>query len=1674
MKNTLSYEEKDVASVFNNNYAQHPLPTKSGTESHMNDTTNSIQVHIAIPFDLQPAKRSPLDPVRVRKVFSAKMSAPVDLEYQVHSIEGTMSPSVTSLDAPSTSSDNMLPDMKSQYNMSTDTVDGLSPGMYLLVDKPRSGYALKPVKSKIDMSALNTRQAEADSPTPGVAATLAASTASVEASSAVVSSTPAITERKVETTSLKNLAKVTLSKDFIAAVNKQLIELYENITRVMKDTDKTELENKLRDKRNLKQTEEKKGKELGNKERELRELKQKEEKKGKELENKKRKGRGLKQKEEKTRITRSVFKHNAALEAPVEYSLSKRRIDWDAVKKYFGHDRVCNCKCKANKAMCRACAASDAVIDELTFEFDNLGNYMKDHCTEIQTFFWMNPSGGQKLRDSVSRIDKSLNDYYKRVKGKCQGRPCKTFTNYVDKRRATKITKTHNVPKGDAVKHLLDDITGIAEDLNKTVALKTCFNKKLKEEGENFIRIINNCLQKKHLDKRSPLPLSTKRKLIKNVYSLDNINVNIICNPEVSSTVDPLFSPTTVLAVHTDTTTATKAGDHLFDYEIDDIKHKKRKGFKKLFPRKNKKDKMFTYYASMFTTHKKNKLHFKRQVNAMVTPLISDGGGSFWYEYLKGITNEPRVVRESSRDTQKFGIAVLQTGANQMPRPATASGKLKPPLNTIYMTVKTSSHKRMVQRDTEPPMSSTTTDKLSNDINKLLQLFGSLQDIEAMNMNSNRSTMFLAPKATKPKKVTKKPEETRAKPLKTVKNKMHYRGPIRPADPRAEPTKVSTTVKPEVKEPVQNAPQAVASKTTSSKVVPAPMPQNPEPSESPKINENATLGSKENAYEPSNPEGKLDTNPQETDTTSQWETSTSSPSYPNTYPQQYNMSVPDTTSTTGDSTSTSPLTTTTKTTITTPTKTTISTTKLRTKVTITSKTSAPKAETRPTPRKYEYVLTDNRVFEATKATTGHNGKQKTTAGLINKIKTATLKFFDNMGKGFADNVTETPTTIEPTRTSTYFEQTDEVNFDSFTQTEMNLMSESTPQVTTRMSPTIVIINEYDNPENNDILTDPNRDSEGYKNLLMSIIQYETNKLNDEWHEIAYGGKGRDEDYKRSISQVRTGTSKNEATDKEKPLDETDEAQNLNKFNDFEIRLPEPVVTKKPPGLFDKIASKFGMKVPGGKKKVVHNIYRDVAKNTRKKKDKPKTPMIPVEEACESRQTSQTSQICDIKATYDHILEQQKKISPQTFEDLVKNISCYKYRDVVSHFFIPFKTVRRRWDWIRNRRSLNLQFSRLSDDSDLYEELDIVNFDDNDSYEKYVKGDDGIYRIVMRSKRENAWEKLDLGLRNMPPLVPDQNELFAMEGDTITLDCLTTPQAGDKQFLWRTDRSSMLDLDNVEVNGVKVVISNVEPKNVGRYICSQDNRVQRNVKLNVMVTPAFDVVFLPIYKTSRSCSYSDLRAIQLLGPLMAEQAGCGDVCSVRIDEPVCQKDRGTNSSLLTSIAVLSLGPPRINCSVQCRRDLISSLVVLSATNTPILSSVGVLISKDGVNGTLKPCTKLARPVVTHTLRRKDSNGHREYRKLATNLIPGKLDVVLICPAGYYLLHEDKICASCPLNTSSAVGDNTCTECPRGTRSDPGAAVCSAGATQPRSGGGTRRVATWWRVAVCCVAVWCAWR
>ncbi|XP_047527209.1 uncharacterized protein LOC125064291 [Vanessa atalanta] len=272
---------------------------------------NSIQIHIAIPPNASDRRRS-MDSVNFRKVFSAVLSTPVDLEYQILTFDETTI-------APTTVMQNIL-----------------SPGLYLLVENtnttcPKGNYELKPL-SLIETSNLNISHAT-------------------------------ITQSKA-IDSMKNTKSLLL--------NKNPMKNYHNFTTV----------NDIKCKRNI-------------------------------------------------NMAHTSKNYNWRQKIAVK----KRNIDFNAVKRFFGHDRVCRCRCKVNKPMCKSCAESDKVITELMIEFNNLEKYVTDHCTEVQTFFWMNPTGGKKLRSVIHRIDKCLKDYYKRVKGKCQGRTCQMISSNIDKRR---------------------------------------------------------------------------------------------------------------------------------------------------------------------------------------------------------------------------------------------------------------------------------------------------------------------------------------------------------------------------------------------------------------------------------------------------------------------------------------------------------------------------------------------------------------------------------------------------------------------------------------------------------------------------------------------------------------------------------------------------------------------------------------------------------------------------------------------------------------------------------------------------------------------------------------------------------------------------------------------------------------------------------------------------------------------------------------------------------------------------------------------------------------------------------------------------------------------------------------------------------------------------------------
>ncbi|KAJ0170364.1 hypothetical protein K1T71_014292 [Dendrolimus kikuchii] len=565
--------------------------------------TNAIQVHIAVPYDVSDRKRS-LEPLRVRKVFSAKMSSPVDLEYQVNSFE---EPTPTTIFSRTIQFEN----------------EQIPPGMYLLVDNGvlKGNFALKPVKN---FYLPNLQQRYINNVTD-----------------------------KIATTSVsKYTGKVTLSKDMVSAFNQQLLELFKQMADNETETQIIHPSLSSNDDRN-------KRSDVGSK---MNQNTNNSSTRTTIIESTK--VRNKTQLSSPTNYTTKIgrnkrysFEHNDGNKNIISphdgYNVDKSKvtthnpsddsvsllgpINWDKIKQYFGHDRVCSCKCRVNKTLCKACAASDAVIGELIFEFDNLAKFMKDHCTEIQTYFWMNPTGGQKLRDSVHKLDKSLHDYYKRVKGKCQGKTCKTFTTYIDKR------DNKQVPI-DFLNHL----ENLATDVEKATKYIRCYDKSLIDKGDNLVHSINDCVLRR--SGRDDEDLTT----IKNVYALDNINVNIICKADTTKAFEMIS------ASHFETIPVTES-DPILDFDYDEKYNSKTKfKRKKLFahPKKSKINKLFTYYVDKTTESFDIK---KREVNNQIeVPLNSDAGGNFWNDYINR-NKESGIIEEDKQDISKVGVTIVKT-----------------------------------------------------------------------------------------------------------------------------------------------------------------------------------------------------------------------------------------------------------------------------------------------------------------------------------------------------------------------------------------------------------------------------------------------------------------------------------------------------------------------------------------------------------------------------------------------------------------------------------------------------------------------------------------------------------------------------------------------------------------------------------------------------------------------------------------------------------------------------------------------------------------------------------------------------------------------------------------------------------------------------------------------------
>jgi hypothetical protein len=657
-------------------------PSTSNTMS--NSGTKAIQVHIAIPYNLSIDKKRSLNS-KVRRVFAAKMLKPVDLEYQVNSF----------IDAKDT--------VATPVQLVDNTNENTRPKMYLLVDAGGSlnkgNYNLKPIKGDVDLSNIKVRQADA---------------------------TKVFDQKTEATTAAANFSKVTLSKDFVAAVNRHLIQLYENLTA-------NDSNHRVR----VRETD---------------------------------------QKEPVSKVLCAIKSH-------------RRHINWDAVKKYFGHDRVCNCKCVANRTMCRACAASDAVISELIFEFDNLAKYMEDHCTEIQTFFWMNPSGGKKLRDSVHSVDQALHNYFKRVKGKCQGRTCKTFSTCIDRRS---LVKQKKCPKNYIGGPLIYDLQKLADDILMATKYNICCDNNLIKNEEVMVDSINSCIKLP----RSEFYVKTEKKkpVVKNVYSLDNINVNIICSPDESTcaygTKTSLFTSKPMTSYDYFTNTVP------FDYEYDILSHHKLLNLKRLFSRNRNPNKhktgMFKYYVSKGKTREPVKVYHKRQIES---PLISDSSGIFWHDYIH---KQDRSVKDSNKAVTKANTDI------------TTSRVTDDSNNFSQQTgvTETLAAKHIV-RDTN---NTDTIETLSHNIDELFKIFHSLTNLSDVANLSKHSGQDIQEKGKRPP--IKKPKNA-TKIYKALKGKLHFKHKSNAT--KSKPTSQST-LKSSTEEIIITIPESTTHKTTHTNI----------------------------------------------------------------------------------------------------------------------------------------------------------------------------------------------------------------------------------------------------------------------------------------------------------------------------------------------------------------------------------------------------------------------------------------------------------------------------------------------------------------------------------------------------------------------------------------------------------------------------------------------------------------------------------------------------------------------------------------------------------------------------------------------------------------------------------------------------------------------------------------
>ncbi|XP_045538626.1 uncharacterized protein LOC106715561 [Papilio machaon] len=1606
MRKNRNLNENEIVGAFNDirNKSTIAEQTTKATQAFMkssNGISNSIQVHIAIPCNISIDKRRSLsEPVRIRKVFTARLSTPVDIEYQIHSVEDVdpvpteaafvIPPKNVTCNTNSTD----VPHVNNSKNCTVTVVneitpraEKLSPGLYVLVENqsiPDGQFILKPV----DRSKLF--------------------------SDFKLNDNIIVTPKSITSANPNNLGKVTLSKDFIAVINKHLMELYQYLMTTK------EHKSKLR-------------------------------------------------RVDDTKIKRS---------ATINRLRHRRELNWDTIKRYIGHDKVCRCRCKPNRTMCRACAASDAVISELIFELDNLAQYMNDHCTEIQTYFWVNPSGGRKLRDAVHRIDKTLYDYFKRVSGKCKGRPCKVFM-YMDKRD---FVNPDNKSKyiGEPLIH---DVEKLADHLEKALRFNIG-DENLLDSGTKCLDVITKCMHLKSFNKRAN---EGETRRIKNVYSLDNVNVNIICKSDkLESTQKNIFDSTIASTPYLTGPSGMFYYDETGDYIKDEVKKKGIKSLLKLrgYSKKKRKDKDKNHWFPYNVTPsiggniaKKNvkKRHVSNDYQ-IESPLSEEGIESKWYNLLKGKKYSDQLGDETTNADDNFKYLPNDNKTENVTTDVENSSKFDSfdqddatiqSIDQYYSIAAYTLYKKVLSDVTRP--------RKRMKINSIQPLKSKIKN--SSHLGTNNFTPYKAIKSSSAKvrtilnsMITTRMQSDGTRKCHNKNVDANSRNVTKDANLISVTNAVNNYEKnlrknlqkysfSRLKESTINYLDASNSTRSLVNTATTPIPVHKQTSASNTITIRSSLTKKR----PSVKSHKL--NNKDDVTISGPASSTNLPSTP----KQNLIKVPLKNTQSKDEL-------------------------LFGGTTVNAKDNKElllsildfetnklneewqRIALRKTADDYReddgqsFIQLHSEVFMSNQKPQQHKETNRKGDRIESDRKEGKSETALNMGQGVVAD--KSP-----------------CNKHNHAEHKPQLVTKITPPVRHQKPLASTTTDSYYDIRKDlpDIELQPPPDAYHSKpchGLLDKFLDKFKFKMlpGTRKEKVAKthqnGSKGRA--LKRKLDHGKRGNSKATA-------ENNSEAENNTN--------PATETSDPPESPCDNIEEKNVTQTP------VNNTATSAAANAKNANKQPQHGPKTNENLKKTKTHGEAEvhepscgrgQICDIDATIIHVIDMYKKLPTAAFRSFVKNITCYAYKDIPQIFQIRDTTKTKksrhgneqgskiwRWNWVRGKRSTeddenfadisyrnDVDYDYTDDDNNIVEskypveKIQYVLGNDKEDYDKLYLGTDGVYRGRENERRKR--KTIDMtsvvnGLTNLPPLRELVDEIFVIRGKSISIFCNVsgTPVYSVSnltnmfRYTWTAERKSMLSAPNLKVVGPSLVLNAIEPRNFGTYTCSQDKIVARSVRVNVIEIPDFNIVFTPLYKCLGECTYEDLENIQNLGLAIQKSANCCGIVSssIRVDHPISLSDQENEDLLKPTVVITAMAPTSIECGPECRRDLTCSIALLWASNAPALTTVKVVITYDKFNNTLTPVdSNVPKMSISKKLKTKDSNGHREYLVLSRSMSPGDVDVVVACPAGYYLLTDQKICAVCPANTCAAAGENTCSPCPRGTHAEPGAAACRLGLTR----------------------------